>query len=334
MSRGLVVIIGSGELGPSMVATHRAMFEQVGANTVTVLDSPYGFQENADDLTERISTHFVKAFGVKVRVASLRKPDAGDDEREATLSAIRGAEVVFAGPGSPSYALRVWADLDLREALRGVVDRGGAVVMASAAALTLGVKTIPVYEIYKVGDDPHWLDGLDLLSEMGLKAAVVPHWNNREGGFHDTSHCFIGEARFLRMVAELGADVGVLGVDEHTSITLDPDAGEMRVLGIGQGHLNGHPITGTHPLSLGNSMHPLEPTPQPRLDQQIIDHPHSETDDSDVASALIDLLVEIRTRARASMDFAESDRIRDELAMLNIELRDSSEGTSWRRQEV
>ena len=55
--------------------------------------------------------------------------------------------------------------------------------MASAAALTLGAVTIPVYEIYKVGEEPRWLEGLDLLGPAtGLRAAVVPHYDNAEGG--------------------------------------------------------------------------------------------------------------------------------------------------------
>ncbi len=55
-------------------------------------------------------------------------------------------------------------------------------VFASAAALTLGRWTVPVYEIYKVGEDPHWLEGLDLLSQTGIDGAVIPHFDNAEGG--------------------------------------------------------------------------------------------------------------------------------------------------------
>ncbi|MBA3361129.1 MAG: hypothetical protein H0T94_06660 [Acidimicrobiia bacterium] len=93
-------------------------------------------------------------------------------------------------------------------------------VMASAAAVTLGARSIPVYEIYKVGDDPVWFDGLDVLASYGLSVAVVPHWNNREGGFHDTSHCFIGVKRFRQLVADLPAEISVLGIDEHTSLSI------------------------------------------------------------------------------------------------------------------
>ena len=76
--------------------------------------------------------------------------------------------------------------------------------MASAAALTLGVATIPVYEIYKVGEDPHWLEGLDLLGPAtGLRAAVVPHYDNAEGGNHDTRFCYMGERRLQALEAAL-----------------------------------------------------------------------------------------------------------------------------------
>ncbi|MBT5241470.1 MAG: cysteine--tRNA ligase [Rhodospirillaceae bacterium] len=47
--------------------------------------------------------------------------------------------------------------------------------------------------------------------------------------------------------------------------------------------------------------------------------------------AEIDALVEARTAARANKDFAESDRIRDELAARNITLEDGPDGTKWRR---
>lgn len=47
--------------------------------------------------------------------------------------------------------------------------------------------------------------------------------------------------------------------------------------------------------------------------------------------AEIDALVEARVTARANKDFAESDRIRDELAARGITLEDGPDGTKWRR---
>jgi cysteinyl-tRNA synthetase len=46
-------------------------------------------------------------------------------------------------------------------------------------------------------------------------------------------------------------------------------------------------------------------------------------------NALIQLLVDLRTEARRNKDFELSDRIRDRLAALGVNLRDTPEGTRW-----
>jgi hypothetical protein len=129
--------------------------------------------------------------------------------------------------------LRVWAGTQIPRLLAAKLDNGGAVTMASAAALTLGAYTIPVYEIYKVGEAPRWLPGMDLLTPLGLPVAVVPHYDNAEGGNHDTRFCYLGERRLRVLEAELPPDVFILGVDGHTALILDLDARSATVTGLG-----------------------------------------------------------------------------------------------------
>jgi cysteinyl-tRNA synthetase len=50
---------------------------------------------------------------------------------------------------------------------------------------------------------------------------------------------------------------------------------------------------------------------------------------STIDAAKIDGLISDRTAARARKDFAESDRIRDELAAMGVAIKDSKDGTSW-----
>jgi hypothetical protein len=91
-----------------------------------------------------------------------------------------------------------------------------------------------VYEIYKAGEPPRWLPGTDVLGSLtGLRAAVVPHYDNAEGATHDTRFCYLGEPRLAAMEEQLPDDVGVLGVDEHTALWFDLAAGTARVLGRG-----------------------------------------------------------------------------------------------------
>ena len=114
------------------------------------------------------------------------------------------------------------------------VESGGCLVAASAAALTVGRFTLPVYEIYKVGSDLHWVDGMNLLAHFGFNLAVVPHWNNAEGGTHDTRFCFMGAPRFEMLQDQLPEDVTVFGLDEHTACIIDFSAQQATIRGIGK----------------------------------------------------------------------------------------------------
>lgn len=231
----LLTIMGSGETSPTMVKTHRELLARLGPPPVpaVVLDTPYGFQANAADLAARAVEYFRESVGQAIELAHLLAADGDPLGYETMLAQLRVARYVFAGPGSPTYALRQWQATLVPKMLAEKLHTGGCVTFASAAALTLGLATVPVYEIYKAGEEPRWLDGLDLLSEAGIRAAVIPHYNNAEGGTHDTRFCYLGERRLARMEGDLPDDAFVLGVDEHTAVVLDLAAGVATVTGLG-----------------------------------------------------------------------------------------------------
>jgi hypothetical protein len=227
--------MGSGETSPTMVSTHRMLVGKLPKPVrAALLDTPYGFQENAPELATKAVEYFNTSINVALDVAGLTEISAGDALAiEKGLQLVADAQYVFAGPGSPSYALRQWSGTPLAGLLIKKLRSGGIVTFASAAALTLGKYTLPVYEIYKAGEPPRWLDGLDILSELEIKAALIPHYNNAEGGHHDTRFCYMGERRLSFLERELPEDVYVLGVDEHTGVVLDIDADEATVVGKG-----------------------------------------------------------------------------------------------------
>ncbi|HVC41864.1 MAG TPA: hypothetical protein VND54_07805 [Candidatus Saccharimonadales bacterium] len=229
-------IMGSGETTPTMVAVHADLLSRLGPRPVpaVLLDTPFGFQENAADISDRTVTYFRDRVGYPVSVASFRnREQATALEYETMLARVAEARYVFAGPGSPSYALRQWLGTAVPDLLAAKLRDGGCVTLASAAAVGLGVCSLPVYEVYKVGEDPHWLEGLDLLSVTGLRAAVVPHYNNAEGGTHDTRYCYMGERRLRILEDLLPEGVDILGVDEHTAAIFDIDAGTVSIRGRG-----------------------------------------------------------------------------------------------------
>lgn len=235
----ILTIMGSGETTPTMVSTHRALVAQLPTPTrALLLDTPYGFQENAPELAARAVAYFRTSVNIDITVAGLvRMHDthlpADPVLIERGLRALTDSHYVFAGPGSPTYALRQWSGTNVASIIENKIRSGGIVTFASAAALTLGRATVPVYEIYKVGQDVERLDGLDLLSALGINATVIPHFDNAEGGNHDSRFCYLGEMRLHLFESLLDDDTYVLGVDEHTGLIIDSDAGTARVVGNG-----------------------------------------------------------------------------------------------------
>jgi hypothetical protein len=228
-----IVVMGSGETAPTMVKVHREVLAGTVAGPAVMLDTPFAFQMNRDELVTRTQSYFAQSVGRDVEVATWSgTEDPGQQEK--SLALLDRAAWAFAGPGSPTYALRHWRGTPVPAALVGVVRRGGTVVLGSAAAVTLGSHAVPVYEIYKVGAAPEWVEGLDLLGELtGIPAAVIPHYDNKEGATHDTRFCYLGDGRLTLLEAQLPDEVGVLGVDEHTALVVDVVARTAAVAGNG-----------------------------------------------------------------------------------------------------
>jgi len=235
----ILTIMGSGETAPTMVSTHRKLVATLPSPVdAVIVDTPFGFQENAPELASRAIDYFKVSVNIDAKVAGLvRLHDthvaADPVSVERGLRLVDSATYLFAGPGSPTYALRQWAGSRFADVLRSKMNDGGIVTFASAAALTLGKFTVPVYEIYKVGEDVRLLDGLNVLGDIGVNAVVIPHYDNAEGGNHDTRFCYLGDTRLSLLESMLDQDTFVLGVDEHTAVVIDLDAESCTVAGNG-----------------------------------------------------------------------------------------------------
>jgi len=234
--RGIIAIMGSGETTDSMVRVHRYLLDKLPRPVKAVfLDTPAGFQMNADDLYQKAREYFGKRFNqpmVQVSFKSAQK--VTPYEAEKAFQTLRQADYIFVGPGSPTYALKNWVGTPIPQIISERIQTGGCFIAASAAALTLGKFTLPVYEIYKVGEELRWVEGLDLLGKFGLKVVVIPHWNNAEGGTHDTRFCWMGEPRLLQLEALLPPEIPILGIDEHTACILNFQTEQILIRGIGE----------------------------------------------------------------------------------------------------
>ena len=236
---------------------------------------------------------------------------------------------------------------------------------------------------------------------LGWRCAVIPHYDNREGGTHDTRFCYVGGRRLAQIEPDLG-DGFILGVDEHTALVLDLDAGTawvagrsavtLRVAGVEDVVPNGSRLTiaeledriaalgagaavgretgssgsGTDagaesgldpsteeadaPDAAARTRRPgrrrpdaadlartiLAALPATAADERaaVVALVHqaeaaSATHDRELAGRAVQALVDLRSDSRAAGDWAASDRLRDVLAAVGVEVRDSREGSTW-----
>lgn len=338
MPIGQIAFLGSGE---TSLAGGR-IFETLARNhpeglNIALLETPAGFELNSAQVTGRVAEFMesrLQNYKPEIHVIPARKrgTDFSPDNPDI-LKPLLSADMIFMGPGSPTYTIRQLQNSLAWDILRARHRLGATLVFASAATISIGAWALPVYEIFKVGQDVFSTPGLDLFADFGVKLSFIPHWNNAEGGIDlDTSRCFVGLDRFNQWCGTLPIDNTTLGLDEHTGIIIDFQTEECQVLGVSSVSLvrecdpEIYATGATFPLTeLGEIR-----TPDP-LDAGIpaevwemvtsADEPQDETPPEGVQA-----LVDQRQAARADRNWSESDRLRDEIESLGWQVQDTPDG--------
>lgn len=242
---GPIVLMGSGETAPSAQKIFHRVFSAIATEgdsvRMAVLETPAGFEPNSRKVAEQIVQFVQKRlqnFAATAFTVPARKRGTDFSTEDPALAGqLHDANVLFMGPGSPTYTVRQLHQSLVWETLRACHRLGAALILSSAATLAAGRWTLPIYEIYKAGLDLHWQPGLDLLADFGLHLVLVSHWNNGDGGSAlDTSRCYLGQQRFSELLTMLpgGADgCTIVGVDENTALAIDPQRGVGTVIGAG-----------------------------------------------------------------------------------------------------
>lgn len=336
---GPMLLFGSGETSANGQKAFDWLFRRLGQPLrVAILETPAGFELNSQQVAQRIADFLVgrlQNYAPQVTlVPARRRGTAWSPDVPEVVAPLLTSDVIFLGPGSPSYAVRQLQDGLAWHTLRSRQRLGAAVALASAATIAAGAYALPVYEIYKVGEDPHWKLGLDLFADFGLKLAVVPHWNNSDGGAElDTSRCFMGQERFEPLLALLPADVVVLGVDEQTMLALDWAAETGSVLGQGSVTIliggaaqvfsrgQNFPLTELGPYRLPEAGAGIPAA----IWQQVMDAAAAKPAAVQPPPEVLELASQ-RQQARERGDWAAADALRAEIEALGWSVQDTAEG--------
>jgi cyanophycinase-like exopeptidase len=233
---GRITIVGAGELMAAMSSLHRAALRRLGPSPRAVfLDTTAGFETNIDAISSKAVEYYAHHLQTELRVANYRHRDkSGPSQQAAAVAELRNADLIFAGPGSPTYAISQWQDSPVWDAVMERFDAGADILFASAASISLGRYALPVYEVYKAGQDPYWTPGLDVFSRFGLQLAIVPHFDDASGGEnYDSRFCYMGAQRFDVLQERLPPDVTIVGIDAYTAVCFDPGKDAATVSGQG-----------------------------------------------------------------------------------------------------
>ena len=346
-SHGPIILIGSGETSPTGGVVFEKLAKRYGdCLRIAILETPAGFELNSNRVAGRVGDYLAKRLQnyhpVIDIIPAKKKGGPFSTDNGSILEPLYAADVIFLGPGSPTYAARQLTGSLAYEIIQARQRMGSALVLASAASIAFGSETLPVYEIFKAGMDLHWQPGLDFFQHYGRDLVIVPHWNNTQGGDElDTSHCFMGEGRFAELRAMLKGHPDIIGVDEHTSLWIEPDTLAGRVYGKGCVHIssvdgerdyqNGQTVTLAPPGYTGpseNIFDKIRPEVVIRL-EDVTSNP--KTPLVEPPPDHLTGLVEQREAARKAGDFKQADILRKQMADAGWQVQDTAGGPRLER---
>jgi len=338
---GPIALFGSGETAPSGQKIFDFLFKLVPASPqVSIIETPAGFELNSEqvagNVADFIQEHLQNYKPRIVQIPARKKGTEFSPDDPDIAQPILESDLIFMGPGSPTYAVRqlqnslTWEYLVARHRL------GAGLALSSATTIAISSSALPVYEIYKVGQDLHWQPGLDFFSPYQLSLIFIPHWNNQDGGPGlDTSHCYLGKSRFDLLFNMLPEDQTLIGIDEHTGLIIDFKSSCIHVIGLGGITIlagkseriipsgKSLDLSELGDFNLCDSQTGISPSSwQASLNKQI------EIDAGHVLPVEISDLAEKREQARKTNNWEAADNLRDQIEMLGWTIQDNQEGYS------
>ncbi|RLE03176.1 MAG: cysteinyl-tRNA synthetase [Bacteroidetes bacterium] len=336
---GPIALFGSGETAPGGQKIFDFMFRlSQKSPQVSIIETPAGFELNAGQVAENVGDfikHRLQNYKPRIQLIPARKKGTqfSPDDPEIALPILK-SDLIFMGPGSPSYAVRQLEDSLTWEYILARHRLGAALAFSSATTVAISSAALPVYEIYKVGEDPHWKSGLDFFSHYGLPLVFIPHWNNKDGGDGlDTSRCYMGVSRFRELKDQLPKDQVVIGIDENSGLVIDFQSACFHVVGqsnvtiLREGSEQVIPAgSGIDLLELGdfNLCDPLAGISQTSWDLALTTQSNMETGVRIPPQVIV--LAEKREKARQLKDWETADQLRQAVEDLGWGIQDNPDG--------
>ena len=174
MTRGPLILVGSGEFTPAMDDLDRDVLAAVGKRRVRVAIVPTasGLEDTSESWAELGKAHFAALGAEVVPVMVLRRDDAWERK---WIDALRDVDWVYFSGGRPQHAINVLAGTPFWEEVVRRHRSGAVLAGASAGAMMLGEKSYAPDDFDAAGlpQSVSIRDGLRVLGGH----FVIPHFD-------------------------------------------------------------------------------------------------------------------------------------------------------------
>jgi cyanophycinase len=209
MTRGRLVLCGSGEFTPAMAAVDRGILSDLGSRRVRVAIVPTaaGTEDTPKSWVEMGTAHFAHLGADAKGVMVLDRVDAEDPRHS---EAIADADWIYFSGGKPGYVVETLSGTPFWSAVLARYRAGAVLAGSSAGAMMLGSRTF------------HFPDGID---ETGVPRRVaVRDALGLLPGIFVAPHFDAVPPEMWRRWAEIWPDGHrMLGIDEDTAIVEGAD---------------------------------------------------------------------------------------------------------------
>ena len=346
VSFGPMILFGSGETSPSGQKIFNQLFQQLPKNAqVSLLETPAGFELNSHAVTVRIAEflrHHLQNYRPQINIIPARErgtPFSPDDAKiAAPLLEIR-FDYRRAGQPQlrcPTVAKQHYLALSVGTTSPGcrlsIFQRRGDRAQRSGSP---GLRNLQSWRRSTLETR------FGFLCSLWPIFGLIPHWNNNDGGDElDTNRCFVGRARFDRLLEMLLPEQVVMGIDEHTALWLDCAGQCCTVFGVGTVTVLHHQKKrvfssgDTFPLSDLMDCRIPDPTEGIPADIWAAAQNAAQTgfESAPVPPRTVQNLAEQRQSARDQSDWAAADELRDQIVSLGWNIKDTPEGPVLHKQ--
>ena len=147
MALGKIAFLGSGETSLAGGRIFESLVrDQQGPARIALMETPAGFELNSTQVVRRVGDFMMtrlQNYKPVIDIVPARRKNSAFDPNDAEIvKPLLYANIIFMGPGSPTYAIRHLKDTLAWDMIRARHRLGATLIFASAATISIGAHAL------------------------------------------------------------------------------------------------------------------------------------------------------------------------------------------------